>query len=127
MIEINEKNNYLEIIDSREGANIKTAFYPKKDTTFNVFYLDEQIDVEPRIGEPIGGSIDEPIDGPIRIAEPIEPPIDGPTKIGNIEIKRFGGSFVIDKNSFINNEVIINGRANDFLGCITFLSINTAI
>ena len=104
MIEINDRNNYLEIIDSRELDNLKTSFYPKKDTIFNVFYLpvEEHEPVE-------GGEIEEPI------------------VIGNIEIKKTFGSFVIKVEDFVNDHVLIDGKVEDFSNCVTFLTINTAI
>lgn len=112
MIEIKDRNNYLEIIDSREIDNLKTSFYPKKDTIFNVFYLP----VEEH----------EPVEGG-REAEPIEVAVPDPVVIGNIEIKKTFGSFVIKVEDFVNENVLIDGRATDFTACVDFLTINTAV
>lgn len=137
MIKINNKNNYLEIINEFDIHDIQSAFYSKKHSTFDIFYLDEPtpgelIEVLPQpIGEVIGGgigvSIGEGIGEPIGggIGEPIEI-APQPIRIGNIQIKRFGGSIVIDQNSFKNNLVFIDGKFTDFESCVDFLSINTA-
>lgn len=114
MIKINDKNNYLEIINEFDIHDIQSAFYSKKDSTFDIFYLDE----------PIGGEIGEPIIGG-EMGEPIEV-LPQPIRIGNIQIKRFGGSIVIDQNSFLNELVYIDGKLTDFESCVDFLSINTA-
>jgi hypothetical protein len=131
MIEINEKNNYLEIINKFNINDVQTAYYSKKHSTFDVFYLeqptpiDEGEPIEGESGKPIEGEFGEPIEG--ESGEPIDVAVPHPIRIGNIQIKRFGRSIVIDSNSFLNELVYIDGKLSDFEDCLNFLTRNTSV
>jgi hypothetical protein len=139
MIEINDKNNYLEIINKLNINDVQTAYYSKKHSTFDVFYLEQPRTIDEgkpiegesgettdvKVGERIEGESGEPIDG--ESGESIDVAVPHPIRIGNIQIKRFGGSIVIDSNSFLNELVYIDGRLSDFEDCLNFLTRNTSV